>query len=94
MSVGTALVSLLGAGVAGAGAGAGAVGASSREARIRLVIDGAAVGALGGVEGGVLPTSRRDQNPPTGDPTASPTIGTGVSGRFAARIDMNWARIF
>ena len=92
MSVGTALVSLLGAGVAGAGAGA--VGASSRDARTRLLIDGAAVGALGGVEGGVLPTSRRDQNPPTGDPTASPTIGMGVSGRFAARIDMNWVWIF
>ena len=81
--------SLLGVGV---GAGAGAVCASSRAAKIKLLIEGAAVGALGGVEGGVLATSKRDQNPPTGDPTAAPTIGIGVSGRFTARIDMRLKR--
>ena len=45
------------------------------------------MGALGGVDGGV-PTSSRDQNPPAGEPTASPTIGTGVSGRLDVRMDM------
>lgn len=78
--------SLLGVGV-GVGAGAGA-GSASRAAKIRLLIEGAAVGALGGVDGGVVPTSSRDQNPPAGEPTAAPTIGTGVSGRLDVRMDM------